>query len=1043
MLNRFLADSAPWNWLILNIAFKSTLLLLLSAALVMLLRRSSAALRHRIWALQFVALLLIVPIHALVPGLPWRILPDRWQAARAQVVDPPANSEFVSFGTTASMPTVRASDSMTSTAAGRAANLSMPHDAEVFPLGFDHVDIAPREANSARLPTDDLAPPETLESSIPWLPLIWLTGTLVALIPLVIGLIGNVRLRLRSQSLVDTEWQTLVTMLSDRLGLRRTVTLLLGGAQQMPMTFGLARPCVVLPSTAIGWSDERRQVVLLHELAHIKRCDVPLQLVARLATAVYWFHPLVWYALRQMRYEREQACDDCVLEAGQQAPDYASELLEIARAHRRSSPLLSAALSMARPSQLEGRLLAVLDMHRRRNQVSRSAAGQLILVALLLVACVGIVRPTLQAETPESTNANAESATAQDSTKPATQFVLTGKVLSPQGNPVPAASVEVIAYNATNWRRELPGFDTIDHYEAKADAAGQFRFVLPRDISRPRRHMNVIASAEGYVLNEQSIEPTLTRKHVEIKLHEPKTVRLQLIDTAGNPVANVQPLLKAVFLEGREIWIGMPHQNAPRVIAVWPRCSKSNEEGHVTVTVPRSTKTLWLTIDDQRVGNHNLQVDVADEPITVALKPARFLKGKVTAADTGKPIEGAELVIMEMPFSRVRTGADGSFRIAGGSTVTTLFPDAESIVHVYPPPDSPYLFHAMEWKWPNGGIGDAELSVAMLERGIVVEGQVVEKGSGKPVEGAAVYFYPQRYNNPFFLTTAVSRWAGSDMKYVTDAEGRFRMPVLPGPGYLLVRGPTLDFVYVELSTGDRYYGKPGLGREYHHGALKLNLEPDKAPPPLTIELKRGVTLRRKVVGPDSQPAEGKAFARSYLQDKNDVDAWLPDIPVESGLLEIPGFDPELSKPIFIVDFEHHCAATVSPTASEVDLTTPPIELKPCGTAKFRFVNDKGEALADYQPRLKIEVMPGAPATGYNEPDQPLWADTIIWDNIARPAKMPKTDADGRVTVADLIPDATYRVSFIGKNGMLDEGYEFVIRSGETIDVGEVMIPEHD
>jgi hypothetical protein len=686
-------------------------------------------------------------------------------------------------------------------------------------------------------------------------------------------------------------------------------------------------------------------------------------------------------------------------------------------------------------------LLAVLDLNRSRNQVSRAAAGRLILAALVLVACVGIVRPTLQADTSESTSANASPATDPDSTKPATKFVLTGKVLSPDGKPV-AGNVEVIAYNAVNWRRGVPGHDTIDHNKAKTDAAGQFRFVLPRDISRPRGFMNVIASAEGYVLNEQSIEPTLTRKHVEIKLHEPKVVRLQLIDTAGNPLANVQPLLKAFFLTTREMWIGMPHPDAPKVISAWPQCSKSNQEGQISLTVPVATKTLWLTIDDQRVGNHNLQVDVADEPITVALRPARFLKGKVTAADTGKPIEGAELVIMEIPFNRVRTGADGSFRIAGGSTVNTLFPDGESILHVYPPADSPYLFHSLEWKWPNDGIGDAELSVTMLERGIVVEGRVVEKGSDKPVEGAAVYFSPQQYDNPFFRETAVSRWAGSDMKYLTDAQGRFRMPVLPGPGYLLMRGPTLDFVHAQTTMGDRYYGKPGLGREYHHGALKLNLEPDKSPQPLRIELKRGLTLRRKVVRPNGQPAEGKAFARSYLQGKDDVDAWLPEIPVESGLLEIPGFDPELSKPIFIVDFEHHCAAMVSPAASELDLTSPPIELKPCGSAKFRFVNDKGEVLADYQPRLIIELMPGAPNTHRIERDQPLWADTIIWDNIARPGKMPKTDANGRVTIADLIHRATYRVSFIGKKGF-DEGYEFVVRSGETIDVGEVVIPERE
>jgi hypothetical protein len=93
--------------------------------------------------------------------------------------------------------------------------------------------------------------------------------------------------------------------------------------------------------------------------------------------------------------------------------------------------------------------------------------------------------------------------------------------------------------------------------------------------------------------------------------------------------------------------------------------------------------------------------------------------------------------------------------------------------------------------------------------------------------------------------------------------------------------------------------------------------------------------------------------------------------------------------------------------------------------------------------LRLIVTPGATATWTRRPDQPPWADSIIWQNIARPAKIPTTDADGRVTIDNLIAGATYRVSFINKQSDFDEGYEFTVRSGETIDVGEVVIPEPD
>ena len=93
------------------------------------------------------------------------------------------------------------------------------------------------------------------------------------------------------------------------------------------MTFGFVRSYVVLPADALGWTDEQLRVVVLHELAHVKRHDVSWQMVARATCALYWFHPLVWWALRRMRVDREYACDDCVLATGQKASHYADALI--------------------------------------------------------------------------------------------------------------------------------------------------------------------------------------------------------------------------------------------------------------------------------------------------------------------------------------------------------------------------------------------------------------------------------------------------------------------------------------------------------------------------------------------------------------------------------------------------------------------------------------------------------------------------------------------------------------------------------------------
>src|SRR5207253_7453555 len=119
---------------------------------------------------------------------------------------------------------------------------------------------------------------------------------------------------------------------------------------------------VIMPAEADTWPDDRLRIVLLHELAHVKRRDCLTHLLAQLACACYWFNPLVWIAVRRIRTERERACDDLVLACGTEGPDYADELLEIARLMRseRMGLLAGATLAMAHRAQPEGRLMAIL-----------------------------------------------------------------------------------------------------------------------------------------------------------------------------------------------------------------------------------------------------------------------------------------------------------------------------------------------------------------------------------------------------------------------------------------------------------------------------------------------------------------------------------------------------------------------------------------------------------------------------------------------------------------------------------------------------------
>ncbi|HEU5321540.1 MAG TPA: M56 family metallopeptidase, partial [Methylomirabilota bacterium] len=222
---------------------------------------------------------------------------------------------------------------------------------------------------------------------------IWLAGALAVLAVLAAAVLRVWRQHRLARPITDASWAALLDRLRAELDVRRPVELMAGGERAMPMTWGWRRPVVLLPAAAEAWPEARRRAVLLHELAHVTRRDYAAQLGAELVRALYWFNPLVWMAARKLRLESEHACDDQVLTAGARASDYAGDLLEIARSLRAARLTAPAGLAMARPSQLAGRLLAVLDGGRSRRGVSRRLAFPAWLAAACLVVPLAALSP--------------------------------------------------------------------------------------------------------------------------------------------------------------------------------------------------------------------------------------------------------------------------------------------------------------------------------------------------------------------------------------------------------------------------------------------------------------------------------------------------------------------------------------------------------------------------------------------------------------------------------------------------------------------------
>jgi beta-lactamase regulating signal transducer with metallopeptidase domain len=328
-----------------GVVVRVTLLLGAAWLVTFLMRRAAASTRHVVWV-SAIACAVLVP---LAP----RIAPQ-WQL--------PAPAFLATMDT------------------GSAATFAEQNPAEAaarrMPPGLAAVDASDSASEA----------PRSLSSLAVR---VWAIGTIAMFAYLIIGVVAAWWVR-RSAGAVEGQWVEDARDLAEAFGIRRRV-LFVEAAVSTPMVAGLVRPCVMVPRDAHAWPASRLHVALLHELAHVKRRDCLTQALAQLACALYWFNPLVWIASRRLRLERERACDDFVVAAGTKGSEYAGHLLEIAQGARpRVSSLVFSGVAMARRSQLEGRVMAILDPAIRRSSAVRTrlAAAAFVIAVSVPIAAV-------------------------------------------------------------------------------------------------------------------------------------------------------------------------------------------------------------------------------------------------------------------------------------------------------------------------------------------------------------------------------------------------------------------------------------------------------------------------------------------------------------------------------------------------------------------------------------------------------------------------------------------------------------------------------
>ncbi len=626
---------------------------------------------------------------------------------------------------------------------------------------------------------------------------------------------------------------------------------------------------------------------------------------------------------------------------------------------------------------------------------------------------------------------------------PGRMFVV-GRVLDPQGKP--AANASVIVYAVPRLRR----MTAIG--QAATDGSGRFQLDAPRTSSSAYRALGALATAPGYGAGWVELDPDAEQPIADINLRPEQVIQGQLLDLQGRPAPGVTVTVRGM---GRVV---RPNSNAlgasdglsvdwarAKNRPAWPRPATTDAEGRFIVHGIGRELAISLAMDDPRFATRNVRVDTDGaanaKTVTITLQPAKIITGSVTYIDTGKPVPHAEISVgatgageSGMASTFFQADANGRFRVNPS-------PGDQFRVGAHPPEGQPYLGFTKQIDWPKGAV---EHSVDLaLPRSVMIRGKLTEAGSGHPIAGAAATYYDHRKQN-----TYPESWTMPGGGTTAD-DGSFEFAVPPQPGHLVIRAPSEDYLLEEIGYRLLFEGQPGGPRCYAHAFVACDPKPGGADLKLNVALRRGVTLKGRVIVTEGKPVEDVwMFSRWILGPAAGAwRGWDGEHGItRNGRFELHGLDPDTEVPVHFLYPKHSLGATAHLSGKSASSGLATVRLEPCGTAKARLVNSDGKPLGGFSQRwlISMVVTPGPPRSHKSLTEGLVPADELplaSLDPIDYQQSL-VSDSQGRIAFPSLIPGATYRI--IDRTTARDETgphvrKEFTLKPGETVDLGDILI----
>lgn len=232
---------------------------------------------------------------------------------------------------------------------------------------------------------------------------LWLFGVAFFLLRLLGGLAYLQHLKTAHIYQVETHWEDMLEFLSEKLPIKRAVTLMESALVRVPVVVGHFKPIILMPVGAVnGLTVEQVEAILAHELAHIARNDYFLNVVQSVIEALLYFNPAVWWISANIRNERENCCDDTAVRLCGNSLEYAKALVAIQEMNQ-SAPNFAMAFGKKK-HQLLNRVKRILNHPQNKSDMMEKFTATCLILAVILGLSISATQPEKDDFYPEASS---------------------------------------------------------------------------------------------------------------------------------------------------------------------------------------------------------------------------------------------------------------------------------------------------------------------------------------------------------------------------------------------------------------------------------------------------------------------------------------------------------------------------------------------------------------------------------------------------------------------------------------------------------------